>query len=323
MTFLSVLLALILEQKRALPFNNPVTGLLRYHALRIRQALDVGKSKYEAMAWLSVALPWTLAAALIYIALYRLHFLFAFAWNVVILYFTLGFRKFSHHFTDIQRALNHDDIGRARETLHIWTGIKISDMPASEIVRQTLAHAVIAVHRHVFGVFFWFLMPLGPAGAVLYRIAETLARTWSKPSGALLTPHDTNAPPSASFSRFAQRAFYWIDWLPARLTAFGFAVVGNFEDAVHTWRTLRQPWIAANDTVLATVGGGALGAPLTAPHTAEYPDMDALPIGWVSSPLPDATYSPAALQRAAGLVWRAVVLWMVLLLMLTCAVWLG
>src|SRR5260363_330753 len=107
MTFLSVLLALILEQKRALPFNNPVTGLLRYHALRIRQALDVGKSKYEAMAWLSVALPWT-----------------------------LGFRKFSHHFTDIQRALNHDDIGRARETLHIWTGIKISDMPASEIVRQ-------------------------------------------------------------------------------------------------------------------------------------------------------------------------------------------
>src|SRR5260363_77846 len=103
MTFLSVLLALILEQKRALPFNNPVTGLLRYHALRIRQALDVGKSKYEAMAWLS--------AALLYIALYRLHFLFAFAWNVVILYFTLGFRKFSHHFTDIQRALNHDDIG--------------------------------------------------------------------------------------------------------------------------------------------------------------------------------------------------------------------
>src|SRR5260363_162631 len=106
MTFLSVLLALILEQKRALQFNNPVTGLLRYHELRIRQALDVGKSKYEAMGGLRGARHWMLAAALIYIALYRLHFLFAFAWNVVILYFTLGFRKFSHHFTDIQRALN-------------------------------------------------------------------------------------------------------------------------------------------------------------------------------------------------------------------------
>src|SRR5260363_120006 len=110
---------------------------------------------------------------------------------------------------------------------------------------------------------------------------------------------------------------------PGPFNGIRFCSSGNFEDAVHTWRTLRQPWIAANDTVLATVGGGALGAPLTAPHTAEYPDMDALPIGWVSSPLPDATYSPAALQRAAGLVWRAVVLWMVLLLMLTCAVWLG
>src|SRR5260364_435768 len=105
MTFLSVLLALILEQKRALPFNNPVTGLLRYHALRIRQALDVGKSKYEAMAWLSVALPWTLAAALIYIALYCLFFLFVFGGNFVFLFFTFGFKKFSNPFTDIQRAL--------------------------------------------------------------------------------------------------------------------------------------------------------------------------------------------------------------------------
>ncbi|CAH2904295.1 MAG: Similar to cobalamin biosynthesis protein CbiB [uncultured Paraburkholderia sp.] len=37
-----------------------------------------------------------------------------FLWNVAVLYFTLGFRQFSHYFTDIHLALNNDDVPRAR-----------------------------------------------------------------------------------------------------------------------------------------------------------------------------------------------------------------
>ena len=59
-------------------------------------------------------------------------------WNVVIVYFTLGFRQFSHYFTDIHLALNNDDVPRAREILHEWTGIEAADMPVSEIVRQRI-----------------------------------------------------------------------------------------------------------------------------------------------------------------------------------------
>ena len=36
-----------------------------------------------------------------------------------------------------------------------------------------------------------------------------------------------------AFGLFAGRAYYWIDWLPVRLTAVAFAVVGNFEDAIY------------------------------------------------------------------------------------------
>lgn len=319
MTFFSVLLALILEQKRALPLDNPVARLLRYHALRVRQALDVGKTKYDAMAWLSVVLPWTLAAILIHIALYRIHFFLAFAWNVIIVYFTLGFRQFSHYFTDIHRALNNDDVARAREILRTWTGLATSDMPVSEIMRQTLIHAVIAAHRHVFGVFFWFIMPVGPAGAVLYRVAATLAQTWREPAATLDTRR--SVPVSASFSRFAQQAFYLIDWFPARLTAFGFAIVGHFEEAAHAWRAISQPWLTANDMVLLAVGGGALGAPLTAPPV-ECSSIESITAEHAASPALDEAYSSAVLQRAEGLVWRAVILWMALLLISTFAVWL-
>jgi adenosylcobinamide-phosphate synthase len=161
MTFFSVLLALIIEQVRALSPNNPVFALLQYHAESAAHGFDAGKPKHGLLAWLVVVVPWTLAVALIYYVLYHINFVLAFLWNVVIVYFTLGFRQFSHYFTDIHLALNNDDVPRAREILNEWTGLDTVDMPVSEIVRHTLIHAVVASHRHVFGVFFWFLVPVG------------------------------------------------------------------------------------------------------------------------------------------------------------------
>ena len=34
--------------------------------------------------------------------------------------------------------------------------------------------------------------------------------------------------------------FAWIDWAPARLTALGFAVVGDFEGAIYCWRQVSR-----------------------------------------------------------------------------------
>ncbi len=312
MTFFSVLLALVIEQLRALSQSNPVFALLQYHAEWAAQGFDAGKRKHGMLAWLVVALPWTLAVAAIYYVLYRISFVLAFLWNVVIVYFTLGFRQFSHYFTDIHLALNNDDVPRAREILGEWTGMDTVDMPVGEIVRHTLIHAVVASHRHVFGVFFWFLVPIGPAGAVLYRVCAYLARSWSVPVGER----------TAAFGTFARNAFFVMDWVPARLTALGFAIVGNFEDAIYAWRNHARQWPDANEGVLLAAGSGALGARLAGP-LAEPSSLDALgaPDG---GPMPvgdDCT--PRTLQSAVGLVWRAVILWMILLLMLTIAVWVG
>ncbi|KAG8150442.1 CobD/CbiB family protein [Burkholderia catarinensis] len=310
MTFFSVLLALIIEQVRALSPNNPVFALFQFHAETVAHGLDAGKQKHGILAWLAVVLPWVLIVALIYFLLYKVSFVLAFVWNVVVVYFTLGFRQFSHYFTDIHLALNNDDVPRAREILHEWTGLDTVDMPVGEIVRHTLIHAVVASHRHVFGVFFWYVLPIGPAGAVLYRISEYLARSWS-------TPGDDR---TAAFSTFAQRAFFVIDWIPARLTALGFAIVGNFEDAIYAWRNHTRQWPDPNDGVLLAAGSGALGARLAGP-LAEPSSLDALAVG-DSGPLTvgdDCT--PRTLQSAVGLVWRAVILWMILLLLLTLAVW--
>ena len=92
------------------------------------------------------------------------------------------------------------------------------------------AFALLAAHRHVFGVFFWYVLlaslGFGPAGAVLYRLAEFSSRYWSYQGGAL------GVPVNERLRQRATRLFELIDFIPARLTAFGFAVVGDFEEAV-------------------------------------------------------------------------------------------
>ncbi|VVE07506.1 Cobalamin biosynthesis protein CbiB [Pandoraea cepalis] len=312
MTFFSVLLALILEQMRALSTQNPIYNLIRSHATHTSQSFDAGLPRHGVLAWLVVVLPFVLAVGVIYYLLMRVNIFLGFAWNVLVVYLTMGFRQFSHYFTDIHVALNNDNVNEAREILHQWIGIDTVDMPVDEIVRHTLLHAVIASHRHVFGVFFWFLMPVGPAGAVLYRLAEYLSRRWTEPAPDR----------SPAFGAFARKVFYVIDWVPARLTAIGFAIVGNFEDAIYAWRHYAKQWPNENEGILLAAGSGALGARLTGP-LAEVSSVDALNQGDDAVLPVGSECTPRTLQAAVGLVWRAVLLWMLLLLLLTLAVWLG
>lgn len=330
MTFVSVLLALIAEQFRALGRNNPIYEIVRGLAARAERAFDTGRMRDAALAWATVTLPLTVAALVVHYLLASISVALTLAWNVLLLYLTLGFRQFSHYFTDIHEALNRDDPATARTLLHEWTGLDTVDMPISEIVRHTLEAAIVAVHRHVFGVFFWFLVPLGPAGVVLYRVAEYLSRQWNKPS----------AERSLAFGRFAARAFFVMDWIPSRLTAIGFAIVGNFEDAVYAWRNHARKWGDETNGILLASGGGALGVRLGVPLPEDdtsvvlvspatgaafdyAPGMD--PDGIPEPVAPEFGTDPGvrALQSAVGLVWRAVVLWMLLLAMLSLAVWVG
>jgi adenosylcobinamide-phosphate synthase len=191
-------------------------------------------------------------------------------------------------------------------------------MDSTEIARLAVEKSLITTHRNVFGVFFWFLMPLGPACAVMYRVSEYLARAWNEPD------HMRNE----AFGQFAARAFYWIDWIPVRLTAIAFAVVGNFEDAIYAWRNFAGRWADESKGIILAAGGGAMGVRLGSPlETApRIVPLDAATVDLSDSEadvLPGEEPNVRALQSTVGLVWRALLLWMLLLLLLSGAVLLG
>ncbi|UGQ47489.1 CobD/CbiB family protein [Massilia endophytica] len=319
MTFLSILFALLLEQLKPLRADNAVYAEIKALAVRMEAWFNAGDAAHGRLAWFLLLLGLMAPVALVYWLLLRYNLIFlAFAWNVLIVYLTLGFRHYSHYFTSIQLALNAGDEAAARALLGEWTKQDTAGMEANEIARIAVEKSLITTHRNVFGVFFWFLMPLGPAAAVMYRVSEYLARAWNEPE------HMRNE----AFGEFAARAFYWIDWIPARLTAVAFAVVGNFEDAVYAWRNFAHRWKDEAIGIILAAGGGAMGVRLGTPleNAAKLVPQDAATVDISDAEvetLPGEEPSVRALQSTVGLVWRALLLWMLLLLLLSGAVWLG
>ena len=349
MSFFSVLFALLLEQARPLARGNWIHATFRSWARWTSRNLDAGKPQHGWIAWSVVALLPSLVALLIHWALWYVTPLLAFAWSVSILYVTLGFRQFSHYFTDIRDALDDGDEEVARELLAEWRQVDASELPRSEIVRHVIEYSVLAAHRHVFGVLGWFsvlaALGLGPAGAVLYRMSEFVARYWRYKSKSLQAGEGA----SAALQDAASTAWGVIDYVPARVTSLGFAVVGSFEDAIDAWRNYAQRFssgqqvdefdehkkltlenhndgiilAATSGAVNVRLGGAALQTSFDPSASAGFLAVNASTLDAATQAMPGREPEVTHLRSIVGLVWRSVVLWMVLLALLTLAKLLG
>jgi len=322
MGFVALILTLLLEQVRPLPARSTLGVAAEGVADAAERNLNAGRRRHGMYGWLLVVIGSTIVAAAIYAIAWKISVVLALAVNVAALYVTMGFRQFSHPITEIQLALNAGDLDGARRTLTDWRrnedpAFDATDMPVDEVVRLTMERGIMLSHRHVFGVFFWFVLLPGPTGPVLYRTAEYVARRWNRPAAS--------GTPADRFGLFAARAFAWIDWIPTRLTALGFAIVGDFEGAIYCWRqaTRTAPALAGVPTpdartLLLAATSGALGVRvMSAPDAARVFEEPGHEGAGLAEP------EPRRLQSGIGMVWRALILWLILLLLLSLAGWLA
>jgi cobalamin biosynthesis protein CobD/CbiB len=298
MSALAVIAALLLEQWRPLGERKTYFALLASGAEWLERSFNAGEGRQGAIAWLVAVLPVLAAAMVLYGVLLWIHPLLALAFNVAALYLTLGFRQFSHYFTDLQLAIRSGDLERARALLGEWRGEPAQHRSREEVIRLAIEEALVASHRHVFGVLFWFVLLPGPSGAILYRLAVTLRRRW-RGLGA--------------FGAFAERAGRLLEWPAVRLTAASFAVVGDFEDTIYCWRTQAPAWPDPDAGVILAAGAGALGVRLGMPLTA-LEGVEVRPELGVGE-----TADAPFLDGVVGLVWRALVVWVFLLILVSLA----
>jgi len=304
MDLAALILALLIEQGRAMPHHNPVWNTVRTLTAWFARNFNAGEVSHGQTAWFLYVGGTTVLMTGVWWLSHKIHPLLEFTLNVAVLLLTLGFRRFSHYYSLIEEAARNNDVDTARAALGRWrmereVGADTSLMTLPKVMAAAVEDGLVASHRSVFGVIFWFAVLPGPVGAVLYRLSEHIARSWNKPSVA-----------GHAFGLFAAKIFEWMDWLPARLTALAFAIVGNFEDAIHLWRNRKKRFGTDNKSLLIAVGAGALGIELGQPiDPAEQLQLD-----WAG-----IEPSPTAMRSAVGLIWRATVLWLSLIALWTAA----
>jgi adenosylcobinamide-phosphate synthase len=288
MAVIAIIVALLLEQ---------------WHPLGDRKVwrantFNAGEQRHGTIAWLVAVVPLVAGTIALYAFLVWLEPLLALAFNIAALYVTLGFRQFSHYFTSLHAALREGDLDRAREAIAAWRGQAAMHHNREEVMRLAIEEALVSSHRHVFGVLFWFVLLPGPSGAILYRLAVYLRDRWGK---------------LGAFGRTAEQVYSILEWPASRLTAAAFAVVGDFEDAVYCWRTQARAWPDPHMGVVLAAGAGAMGVRLGMP-LAEPGGVESRPELGVG----EAADLPF-LDTTVGLLWRALVLWVFVLLVVSAA----
>jgi len=125
-----------------------------------------------------------------------------------------------------------------------------------------------------FAPVFWFLV-LGPAGAVLHYTTGIAAQAW-----------DVRNSRFQEFGRAAHNLYQVLTWIPVRILAISYALLGDFESVLQAWNKQRDIWTGSGNQLLVAVGFGALGQD----YDAQFPES-------------------SLLRRAVSLEYRVVIFW--------------
>lgn len=322
MVLVSLVVALLLEQFRPVDPGRGIFAAYGRYADAVGRNFNAGTRQHGMIGWLIAVVPWVVLANVGFYVLHEVNVLLAWAWTVGVLYLTMGFRQFSHAFSAVLEALRAGRFDDARALLSPWRQDAADEFTQSEIAKVSIEQGLIGAHGHVFGLIAWFVFlpavlgnlpgPLGilmsgPGGAVFYRLATILGDRWGARGGDAF----------AAFGSFARDAFRVIDWVPTRLTALSFAIVGDFEDAVYCWRSQAAGWLDPQAGIILASGAGAIGVRLGETLHAH---------GTVSF-RPELGLGDEAglehMQSAVGLIWRSLVLWLLLIALITVSNWVG
>ncbi len=209
--------------------------------------------------------------------------------SVVALYFALGLRSLHDHARPVAEALRAGNEAEARARVSLMVS---RDSAALDITAATTESVLENGNDGVFGALFWFAIA-GAPGAILYRLANTLDAMWGYRNDRYL-----------DFGWAAARFDDVLNYIPARLTALTYALLGRTRGALACWRAQARIWDSPNAGPVMAAGAGALGVVIGGParYAGEWHERPILGVG--QAPTLDD------IERALRLVRHGVWLWL-------------
>ncbi|MEI6412744.1 MAG: regulatory signaling modulator protein AmpE [Pseudomonadota bacterium] len=216
----------------------------------------------------------------------RWHHLLELGVGVVVLFFCLGPENLDRQVREILAAISQGHPDEARDMAKGMLGE--SPASGSPFSLQMADHILDAANHRFLAVIFWYAL-LGASGAVLYRMTY-----WAAAFSEDLPEEQVKLP---------KLILAWLDWLPARLTAMAYALGGSFDDALVAWHQgapSHPPVPGHARDLLVCIGRGALRVDR-----------------WVENGEISEALDPDLLHAALTLVWRALIIWLVVMVIAT------
>ncbi len=244
------------------------------------------------VAWAIAVLPLVLVAGWLANKAFRTSPWLVVALDAVALYFAIGARSLQDHIAPIASALRDADLPRARALASRIVSRDLRDAGDEPIARAAVESALENGSDAVFAPLFW-LVVAGAPGVVLYRLANTLDAMWGYRNARF-----------SGFGWAAARIDDLLNWVPARLTAVSYALLGHTADALHCWRTQAPQWSSPNAGPVMAAGAGSLRVRLGGAARYEGMEETRPPLGT------GAPVTAADITRALMLVSRTLWLWL-------------
>lgn len=244
------------------------------------------------VAWAVAVLPFVLLAAWLVVMAGDVSPRLVVALDAIALYFAIGARSLYEHIAPIALALRDADLPRARALASRIVSRDLTQAGDEPIARAAVESALENGSDAVFAPLFW-LVVAGAPGVMLYRLANTLDAMWGYRNARF-----------TGFGWAAARIDDVLNWIPARLTAMNYALLGHTADALRCWRTQATQWSRPNAGPVMAAGAGSLRVRLGGAARYEGVEEARPPLG---------TGKPATavdITRALTLVSRTLWLWL-------------
>ena len=283
-------LALVLDRLLGEPRRcHPLVGFGRYAAAVERLCRRLGSNRAVGLAaWSLAVLPWVALAG----SLHAEGGWLRLGLDVGLLYLAVGGRSLAEHARAIAVPLAAGDLATARTKLSWIVSRDTSQLDESGVAKATVESVLENGNDAIFGALFWFAL-LGGPGALLFRLANTLDAMWGYRNARYLR-----------FGWAAARIDDVLNFVPARLTALSYALLGHTACALRCWRTQAPTWDSPNAGPVMASGAGALDLSLGGPavyhgHLEERPPLGA-----------GAPARAADIDKALALVHNSTWLWL-------------